>query len=126
MSKVELPQKRSLNMDPYENMPSREELEASGAADWINDSLGEKRQLDAQLKKALKGDVGSVKSQKNDLQKMLQLPPDLNPDEPAPDLFAQERDKAHRERGNLPSLANDLKQSRQADKDLLKDLFGNL
>ena len=113
-------------MDPYENMPSREELEASGAADWINDSLGEKRQLDAQLKKALKGDVGSLKSQKNDLQKMLQLPPDLNPDEPAPDLFAQERDKARRERGNLPSLANDLKQSRQADKDLLKDLFGNL
>ncbi len=113
-------------MDPYEDMPSREELEASGAADWINDSLGEKRQLDAQLKKALKGDVGSVKSQKNELQKMLQLPPDLNPDEPAPDLFAQERDKARRERGSLPSLADDLKQSRKAEKDLLKDLFGNL
>ena len=111
-------------MDPYEDMPSLEEIEASGAADWIKESLGDQRARDAGLKKQLKGETGSIRSEKDALQRMLQLPPDLDPEEPAPDLFASERDKARRERGKLPSLFDDLKECQKADKDLLKDIFG--
>lgn len=113
-------------MDPYEDMPSLEELEASGAADWIKESLGEQRELDAKLKKHLDGEKRSIKSEKTRLHHMLELPPDLDPEEPAPDLFAQERDKVRKERGKLPSLLGDLQESQKAEKDLLKDLFGKL
>ncbi len=113
-------------MDPYEDMPSREELEASGATDWIKESLGEQRELDAKLKKQLKGEKHSIKSEKSRLHRMLELPPDLEPEDSAPDLFAQERDKARKERGELPSLFDDLQESQKAEKDLLKDLFGKL
>lgn len=113
-------------MNPYEDRPSREELEASGATDWIKESLGEQLALDAKLKKQLKGETKSIKAEKTELQRMLELPPDLDPEEPAPDLFASEREKARKERGQLPSLFDDLAQSRKADKELLNDFFGKL
>lgn len=113
-------------MNPYEDMPSREELEASGAADWIKESLGEQLALDAKLKKQLKGETRSIKAEKSQLHQLLELPPDLDPEEPAPDLFATEREKAKKERGQLPSLFDDLAQSRKADKNLLDDFFGKL
>lgn len=109
--------------DPYEDI-SQEELEASGATDWFSDTLAEQRKANAKLKSSLSQDTGSIKARKNQLQDLLELPPDLDPEEPAPDLFAAERAAAGKENSSLSSLMGDLKDNRAADKDLLKDLFG--
>ena len=112
--------------DPYtDDMPSREELEASGAGAWLADSLAEQERRDASLKTSLGRETSSIKKRKKQLQGMLgDLPPDLDPEEPAPDLFASERDKARQERSSLSSLVGDLEGGRAAERDMLKNLFG--
>ena len=109
--------------DPYEDM-SQEELEASGATGWFSDTLAEQREANAKLKSSLNQDTGSIKAKKKQLQGLLELSPDRNPEEPPPDLFASERAAAGKENSSLSSLMGDLKDNRAADKDLLKDLFG--
>lgn len=109
--------------DPYEE-PSDEELEAAGANDWFSDSLARQAQRDARLKAGLNPDTRSVKKGKEQLRSLLELPPDLNPEEPAPDLFASEREAARRGNSSLSSLMGDLEDSRTADQDLLRDMFG--
>ncbi len=109
--------------DPYDD-PSDEELEASGANDWFSDSLAQQAKRDAQLKAGLNPDTRSVKKGKEQLRSLLELPPDLNPEEPAPDLFANEREAARKGNSSLSSLMGDLNESRNADQDLLRDMFG--
>jgi hypothetical protein len=109
--------------DPYEDI-SDEELQATGATDWFSDTLAEQQKRNAQLKSALGQDTGSVRAKKQQLKKLLDLPARQNPEEPAPDLFAAERTAAQKKRSALSSIVDELEQSRAAEKELLKDLFG--
>lgn len=105
-------------------MPSREELEAAGAIDWFSDSVAEQKKRNAELRSNLGKETGSIRAEKNQLKDLLQLPPDLDPEDPIPDLFASERDEARKQASALTSMNREIKQSRDADKELLKNLFG--
>lgn len=110
--------------DPYKNMPSREELEAAGATDWLSETLAEQQKRDASLKAALGGETKSLKAKKKDLRGVLELPPDTDPEEEVPDLLAQERAEVAGKASELSGLMGDLSEKRAAEKDLLKNLFG--
>lgn len=112
--------------DPYQDeMPSREEMEASGASDWFADTLAQQKRQNARLKSTLGQDTSSIKARKKELESLLgDLPPDFDPEEPAPDLFATERDAARKERSSLSSLVGELEGSRAGERDMLKNLFG--
>ncbi len=105
-------------------MSSREELEAAGAADWFSDSIAEQKKRNAELRSNLGQETGSLRAEKNQLQDLLQLPPDLDPEEPIPDLFASERAEVRKQSSALSSMNREVKLSRDADRELLKNLFG--
>lgn len=111
------------NFDPYQE-PSDEELEASGAKSWFKDSISSQNKANAKLKSSLSQDTRSLKNQNKDLQNLLELPPELNPEDPAPDLFASERDQVNKGNSSLPSFSDDLKKSQATDRDVLKNIFG--
>lgn len=115
-----------MTKDPYsEDIPSRQELEASGATDWFADSLAQQQKQNARLKSSLGQETSSIKARKKELESLLgDLPPDMDPLEPAPDLFASERDAARKQRSSLSSLVGDLEGQRAAERDMLKNLFG--
>lgn len=109
--------------DAFED-PSDEELDASGANDWFSDSLALQAERDARLRAGLQQDTRLVREGKDQLRSLLELPPELDPEEPALDLFASEREAARRGTSSLSSMMGELKEKQSADQELLRDLFG--
>jgi septal ring factor EnvC (AmiA/AmiB activator) len=111
--------------DPYQDM-TREELEATGATAWLDQDLAEQQRRDAALKSTLGQDTSMIKATRQRLKGMLgELPPQLEPVAPVEDLFAAERAAAAQQTASLSSLVGDLEKSKEAEKDLLRDLFGS-
>jgi hypothetical protein len=112
-----------LTFDPYGEMPSMEDLKKAGAADWLSDALSEQRKKDASLLAGLGGVSETLDAQKKDIQGLLELPPEENPDEETPDLFAAERAAEEKRKASLSGLLGDLQESQKAEKERLKKLF---
>lgn len=113
--------------DPYDNMPSLEDLEESGATGWFSDALEQQKKRNASLKAALGTETDSLKSERDELRSILENPPESKEgqDEPVLDLFAAEREAAAKAKNPFASLTEDLKASKSQDKKLLDDLFGS-
>lgn len=115
-----------MSIDPYDNMPSKEDLRTSGAADWLNDVVAEQKKRQAALKAALGGEKAALQAQRQDLENLLNLPPEEVLEEGIPDLFASERQQVAKKKAQLSALVDDLGSSKAAEKAVLKDLFGDL
>lgn len=110
--------------DPYDNMPSLEDLQDAGATDWFSDAIAEQKKRNASLKAALGSETKSLKSERKSLEDLLNAPeqaPDLSD---VPDIFAQERADVAKGNAAASSLLGDLKAAQDKEKAKLKDLFG--
>lgn len=109
--------------DPYQDPPSREELAASGADQWLADSLAKQQQQQRELKRSLAEDSQAWKSEQRSLEQLLELPPDLDPEDPVLDLFAAEREAARRDIAPLRSLKGELAAKQAQEKEQLRQFF---
>lgn len=112
-----------MDFDPYGDMPSMEDLKKSGTADWLTDALAEQKKKNASLLAALGGEAQTLDAQKKDLQGLLELPPEENPDDDVPDIFAAERAESEKRKASLSGLLGDLEAAQKAEKERLKKLF---
>jgi hypothetical protein len=112
--------------DPYADLPEKDDPAAAKATDWFQDSLAQQRRKDAELRSNLGKDAGALKARNRRLvEGLMDMPPELDPEEPAPDLFATERAEARKKNSALSSIVDDLEDTRAAERALLKDLFGH-
>ena len=114
-----------MTFDPYDNLPGKEDLEKAGAADWLSEALSEQRKKDAALRASLNKETGSLKAEKRNLESLLELSPLDQAEEYTPDLFAAEKAQVAKKNASLSSLVGDLKNSKAAEKEMLKKLFGD-
>lgn len=115
-----------MSFDPYESLPSREDIKKSGAEDWITDAFKKQKQEQDALLAALGGETDKLKAEKKGLEGLLELPPETpEDDEYTPDIFAAERESAQKKKNALSGLVGDLEKSKAAEKEMLKNLFGN-
>ena len=112
-----------MDFDPYEEMPSFEDLKKSGTADWLTDALAEQQKKNASLLAALGGESEALAAERQNLEGLLNLPPEENPTEDTPDLFAAERAEAEKRKASLDGLFGDLQASQKAEQERLKKLF---
>lgn len=112
-----------MTFDPYADMPSQADLKKAGATDWFSDALAQQKKKNDALLAALGGESDSLKKQKNELQSLLELPPEESPDEETPDIFAAERAQSEKQKASLAGLFGDLEESRKAEQERLKKLF---
>lgn len=115
-----------MTFDPYESLPSRDDIKKSGAEDWITDAFKKQKKEQDALLAALGGETETLKKNKKGLEGLLDLPP-LTPEdeEYTPDIFAAERKNAEKKKNDLSGLVGDLEESQAAEKEMLKNLFGD-
>lgn len=114
-----------MTFDPYDNLPGKEDLEKAGAADWLSDALSEQKKKDAALRASLNKETGRLKARKKDLESLLELPPLEQAEDDTPDIFAAEKAQVAKKNASLSSLVGDLENSKAAEKEMLKKLFGD-
>jgi hypothetical protein len=112
-----------MTFDPYGDMPSMDDIKKSGAADWLSDALVAQKKKDASLMAALGGETETLDAQKKDIQELLVLPPDDNPGNETPDIFAEEKAQSAKRKASLAGLLGDLQESQRAERERLKKLF---
>jgi hypothetical protein len=112
-----------MDMDPYDNLPTLEDLKETGAADWAHGVFSEQRKKDAPLKRSLDKERKNLRSERKELEALLAVP-SLEPDDTPPDFFAAERADAAQQRAALSGLLGDLDEKARAEKAMLKNLFG--
>lgn len=111
--------------DPYDNMPSLEDLKEAGATEWFSESLAQQKKRNEALKASLGGETASLKAERENLKNLLKKPPKEEDKDRPPDLFAAERAKGAKEKDALSGLLGDLDKSKAAEKEMLKNLFGD-
>lgn len=109
--------------DPYDNMPSLEDLQAAGATDWFSDAIAEQKKRNASLKAALGAETSSLKSERKSLEELMNDAVQQPSPEDVPDLFAEERADVAKGNAAAGSLLDDLKAAQAREKAKLKDLF---
>lgn len=110
--------------DPHKP-PSREEVEASGAADWVQEAL-DKHSAKQQKLASMFGDVKSeLRKQKDSLSAAWEAAAAAE-DEPdrGPDLFATERARVEKQKRELSSVWEQDRAEREAEQAQLRNLFG--
>ncbi len=112
--------------DPYGNAPGRDELKKSGTEDWVNEAVSSQKAKETELLAVLGQESATIEAGQKDLESLLELPPEGTGGEPpAPDLFAQERAEAEKQRAALSNLMGDFEANQAAEREALKNLFGN-
>jgi hypothetical protein len=109
--------------DPLAHLPSDDEVEASGTADWVDQALTRHQQRQDKLSSVFSDSKKELRDQKEKLASVWDLPPEPEADK-GPDLFAQERAKNNREKAKLASIWDEDKAARAAEEDQLRNLFG--
>jgi hypothetical protein len=114
-----------MDSDPYDNMPSLEDLKTSGATDWFSDSLAQQKKRNAALKAALGGETETIRAERESLKNFIENPPEEAPEDVPPDLFAAERAQTAKQNEALSGMMGDLNKAQAAEKEMLKNLFGD-
>ncbi len=114
-----------MNSDPYDNMPSIEELKASGATDWFSDAFAEQKKRNAELKAALGGDAEAIRAERETLKAFIAKPDQEKPTDDSLDLFAAERVQTAKQKDALSGMMGELEKAAAAEKEMLKNLFGD-
>lgn len=111
-------------MADYENPPSRRQLKKSGTEDWFNDAIAEQKRRDDALAGVFGEVAGDLDRSKSDLLSAFsELPEEEDPEEPAPDLFSNERDSVEQKRAQAQGMFAESEETR-AEKERLRNLFG--
>lgn len=109
--------------DPYDNLPSLEDLQAAGATDWFSDAIAEQKKRNASLKAALGAETNTLKSERKSLEELLNAAAQQPSQEEVPDLFAEERANVAKGNAAASSLLGDLKAAQAKETARLKNLF---
>lgn len=112
-------------MSEPKNPPSKKEVKASGAADWVQDAL----QTHSRQQEKLAGFFGDAKEelrkQKEAVSQAWSTPAgDDQEEDRGPDLFAPERAKVEQQKKALSSVWDQDKAERDAEQEQLRNLFG--
>lgn len=112
-------------MSEPKNPPSKKEVKASGAADWVQDAL----ETHSRQQQKLAGFFGDAKEelrkQKEAVSQAWSTPAGAADDEDrGPDLFASERAKVEQQKKQLSSVWDQDKADRDAEQEQLRNLFG--
>jgi hypothetical protein len=112
-------------MSEPKNPPSKKEVKASGAADWVQDAL----QTHSRQQEKLAGFFGDaqeeLRKQKEAVSQAWSTPVGHGEDEDrGPDLFASERAKVDQQKKALSSVWDQDKAERDAEQEQLRNLFG--
>lgn len=111
--------------DPYDNIPTLDDLEAAGADDWFTDAVAQQKKRNAELKAALGSETSSLRSERKSLEDLLNAPEQQPNLEDVPDLFAQERRDVAKNNAVASSLLGDLTAAQAEEIAKLKNLFGS-
>lgn len=109
---------------PHEpNLPSREEVEDSGAADWVDQALHHHQKKQEKLARTFGGETAALRREKDALAQAF-AKVDEDESERGPDLFAKERSQGASSRQSLSQMFGEEKKSKQKEDDALRGLFG--
>ena len=107
-------------------LPDWEEVEASGAAAWVDKAVSHHQRKQEKIARELGGEKANLRREKDALAQLFSsLPePAEEPADRGPDVFAQERRQAESSRQSLAQMFGEEQKARQAEEDALRNLFG--
>lgn len=109
---------------PHEpNLPSREEVEDSGAAEWVDQALHHHQKKQEKLARTFGGETEALQREKDALSQAF-AKADEDDVERGPDLFAKERSQGASTRQSLGQMFGEEKKTKQKEDDALRGLFG--
>ena len=109
--------------EPKSGIPEWEEVEASGAASWVDEALEHHQKKQDKLSRMLSGEQANLRKEKDALAQAFSNMEEGEVDR-GPDLFAQERRKVQDARHALSSVFGEEKKAKQKEDDALRNLFG--
>lgn len=110
--------------DPHKP-PSREEVEASGAADWVQQAMDKHAAKQDQLASVFGDTKAELRKQKDSLAAAWDAAAAQEKDEDrGPDLFANERARVEKQKRELSSVWDQDRADREAEEAQLRNLFG--
>lgn len=110
--------------DPY-RPPSKEEVEQSGTADWVDQALDRHQQRQQKLSGVFSDAQKEMRMEKERLAGVWNSPASEVEEDRGPDLFAAERSKGASEKQKLASVWDADRAAREAEEDQLRNMFGS-
>jgi hypothetical protein len=109
--------------EPY--LPDREEVEASGAADWVDQALQHHQKKQDSLSRLLGGEKESLRRERDALADAFSRADEDDDVDRGPDLFSKERNQAQKARQSLASMFGEEKNAKLQEQDELRNMFGS-
>lgn len=110
--------------DPF-NIPDDDEVEESGAADFVDRALEHHRRKQESLAKTFGGEKKGLRQEKDALAALFAGSADEEPVDPGDDLFAGERNQVRSKRNSLASIFGDEKEENNKNNSELRAIFGD-
>ena len=108
--------------EPY--LPDRDEVEASGTADWVDQALHHHKKKQEKLSQILGGEKDTLRREKDALAQAFSKADEEEELDRGPDLFANERSQAQSSRRSLTSMFGEEKKAHSEEEDALRNMFG--